>query len=877
MRQGLPRGAQLFLRLCSLLVPRHRRQEWLDEWVGEMEALEEHRGVGRGGRYPGMVSFLLGAFPHALWTWKEEWTVESVAQDIRYGLRMLRRRPGFSVVAVLTLALGIGANGAIFSLVNGLLLRPPPGVADADQLIQIARSYDSAPRWDNWSWPAYRMIQEESDVLSGVAGFSGGSFVVGRGAEVEATRGEYVSGGYFGLLRVKPALGRLIGPGDEVAPGAHPVVVLSHGFWLRRFAGDPSVLGRAVQIGGSPYEVIGVAPEGFVGVDALGSPPDLWVPAFQRDPAGGLYERWGSSWFYLFGRIAPEVSDESVEASMDRVTSLLRSAWPENEDIRILTASGLGLSPEERADGKRITFLLGGIAFLVFLLTCANVGNLFLARATAREMELGLRQALGAGRVRLARQLITESVALALAAGVVTVPLLAWGGGFLNALFPISLRVSLAPDLRVYLFMGAVAIVAGLLFGAAPAWAAAHRDLSSTLREAGTTGGKRRTRLRDLLVVGQLAISLGLVSGAALLGRSVLNANRADPGFDPDNLLVGFISLAATGRYDQEQTVNFEERLVEELERIPGVSSAALSGQAPIIGGHARSTVRPGDRTDDPEFRFEAEYNVVTPGYFETLGIPLLRGRLLGPPEEEPERVVVVNEALARMFWPGGEAVGEELIGGDERMRVVGVVSDVQMRSLRSPGNPGVYYPFHQEFEPYLVVQLRTRSPAGGFVAALREAVAEVDSEVPVTGIQELRAGLAGSLGETRTFGIVVTLFAGMALVLSLVGLYGLIAYGVAQRTREMGIRMALGSPRDRLVGLVLRKGLVLAALGLVLGLGLAAAVGKALEGILFGVAATSPVTLAGSGILLFLAALLAAWFPARRASGVDAVVALRE
>jgi predicted permease len=492
-------------------------------------------------------------------------------------------------------------------------------------------------------------------------------------------------------------------------------------------------------------------------------------------------------------------------------------------------------------------------------------------------MEMGVRQALGAGRLRLVRQVVTESVALALAAAVVTVPILAWAGGTLDALFPISLRVSLAPDFRVYLFLAVIALAAGILLGSVPAWATARRDLAHTLREGASTWGRKRTRLRDVLVVSQLAISLGLVSGAALLGRSVLNANRVDPGFNAENLLVGFINLNATGRYEGEEILRFQERLLSELEQMPGVTGAALAGQAPVLGGHSRSTVSAPDRPDDPEARFEAEYNVVTPGYFETLGIPILRGRGLRSPAEEPERVVVVNETLARMFWPGEEAVGKELARGEDRMRVVGVAGDVQMRSLREPARPGVYYPFHQELETYLVAHLRVRGSPSGASSSLKSAVSAVDPEVPITGITDLRGGLARSLGEVRTFGLVVSIFASLALVLSMVGLYGLISYGVAQRTREMGIRLALGAPGDRLVRLVLRRGIFLSGLGLVLGFGIALAIGKALEGVLFGVAPANPLALLGSGTVLFLAGLLAAWVPARRASRVDAVVSLRE
>jgi hypothetical protein len=735
------RGAtDLFLRACSLLVPSYRRQDWLEEWRGEADALRALRGSGASRDYPTTASFVAGALPHALWIRKEGWTVDSIARDVRYGLRLLRRGPGFSLVAILSLALGIGANGAIVSLVNGLLFRAPPGVAEPERLVQIARSYDEAPRWDNWSWPAVKLMAQEAGLLSGVAGYAGSPFLLGRGEEIEPVAGEYVSGRYFDLLGVRPAVGRLLGPADEEAPGAHPVAVLSHGLWIRRFGGDPGVVGSVLHVGGAPYEVVGVAPEGFVGVEALGSPPELWVPILQRAFPGDRspFDSWGTSWINAFGRLGEGVGYPAAEAAMGGVTLRLRAASDFNTDIRVLIAPGVGLSPEERTEARTMSLLLGGIALMVLLLTCANVGNLFLARAATRETEMGVRQALGAGRARMARQLLTESLVVAQAAAAVAVPLV---------------------------------------------------------------------------------------------------------------------------------------RSVGEMETVPGVVGAALASQAPVLGGHARSTVTAADRPHDPAASFEAEYTVVTPGYFETLGIPLLRGRTFRQPPEEPERVVVVNEALARRYWPGEEAVGKELQAGDERMRVVG---DVQMRSLRARPNPGVYHPFHQVPEGYLAVHLRVAGGPSAAIPALRRAMSAVDPEVPVTGVTELREGLARSLSETRLFGTVVAVFAVLAMVLSLLGLYGLVSYGVAQPSRELGIRLALGAGGPTLVRMVLARAVRLAALGLVLGIGASLGVGRGLEGVLFGVEPTNPWALGTASTVLFLSAMLAAWAPARRASRVDAAVSLR-
>ncbi len=873
------------LRLASWIVPGDRRDEWLEEWEAELRALLELRATGRAGDYPGSVRFVAGAFPHAAWMRMEGWTMETVVHDLRFAARVLRRSPGFTAVAALTLTLGIGANAVMFSLVNGLLLRPPAGIAEPDRLVQIARSYDGAPRWDNWSWPAAELIRRKSPVFSGVAGFSTGAFVLGRGEDAEAVLGQYASGGYFQVLGVRPALGQLLDGSDEVAPGEHPVVVLSHGLWTRRFGADPGVVGRTVSIGSAPYLVVGVAPPGFTGIEAAGAAPELWVPAYQRAPFGDseLFEAWGSSWFSLFGRLQEGVSYRAAEGAMGAVTLRLREASDLHEGIRVLLAPGVGLAPEERAEAQRVTLLLSGIAILVLLLTCANVGNLFLARAVGRAGEVGVRQALGAGRGRLVRQLVTESVVLALVAVVLAVPLVTVGSALLPSFIPWRLSVSLAPDARVYGFLVAVGVVAGLLFGALPSWAVSRRDVSAVLREGGTAGARRRSRLRDALVVAQLALSLGLVSGAALLGRSVLNARNADPGFDPDGLLVGFLNLRATGRYADDDVAGFQERLVGEMERIPGVRSAALAGQAPIVGGHSRSSVVPLELADDPDAVTDAEYTVVTPGYFETLGIRLLHGRTFRDPADEPEPVVVVNESLARHFWPedssgsgAQSAVGKELARRGGALRIVGVVSDVQMRSLRAPANPGVYYPFHQWPESYLAIHVRTEGRTGAVASAVRRAVAAVDPEVPVTGLSDLRESIAGSLPETSTFVLAVSTFATLALVLSLLGLYGLMTHGVSQRTREMGIRLALGAGREELVRIVLVRALALTAVGIVIGLGVAVLLGRALRGVLFGVSASSPLSLGGAAFVLLVTSTLAAWIPARRAARVDAAVSLR-
>lgn len=882
-------AARVLIRIAGLLVPAGRRAEWREEWTAELEALVvlqnerngDNRGPGREGRtpaaaYPGLLGFALGAFPHAMWTRTERWTMDGITQDLRYAWRVLRRTPGFTLVAALTLALGIGANAAIFSLVNGILFRPPPGIANPDRLVQIARSYDQAPRWDNWSWPALELIERNARALSGVAGYQSQSFVLGTGADAHEVDGSLVSGSYFDVLGVRPYLGRLIGPRDDVTPGGHPVAVLSYALWKGRFGGDPQQVGRSIQVGARPYQVIGVAPPGFVGPDVVGTPAAMWVPAMQNPGYYGElpFDQWGWSWINAVGRLRDGASFEEARASMDLVTSRLREAAPVNEDIRVLLAQGVGLDPDGQRQAQRISWLLLGIVGLVLLITCTNVANLFLARGASRTTEVGVRMAMGAGRARVTRQLVTESLLLALLATALAVPMVWVAGRFLPLLFPYTLAVPLTADGRVYLFLGGVGLLAGILFGIAPAWIASSGDVADTLRETRSSGGRGRTRLRDALVVAQLALSLGLVAGATLLGRSVLNARNAQPGFNPRGLVAGVVSLEPTGRYDATSGRELYRRLLGAAEAIPGVGRATLASSMPIAGGHSRSTVRPAD--DPANDGYEAELTVVGPSYFETMGIPVLQGRALGGFDDEPEPVVVVNQALARMFWPNQNAVGKRL-AGDPGWRVVGVAGDVQMRSLRAAGRPAVYYPLSQRYSSLMALHLRTDGSTNDVARALREAVAGVDPGLPVSRVVDLQEAMASSMGETRTLGYLLGVFAALALVLAAVGLYGLVSFGVSQRVRELGIRIALGARPDGLVRLVLARGLGLAVVGVAVGLGLSFLFGRVLRGLLFAVGSADVGSLAFASTVLLASASLAAWLPARRASRVDAAVSLRE
>jgi putative ABC transport system permease protein len=868
-----PAGSWI-VRLAASVVPTSLRSSWKEEWLAELEALERARASRPAdGRLPSPHVFALGALRHAISLRRDEWTMDSVLQDVRFATRVLLRSPGFTLLTALTLALGIGANGAIFSFVNGVLLRPPAEVHRPEQLVQIGRSYESAPRWDGWSWRALELIRSEGDALSGVAGYSPEQFVLGSGDDAEALSGQVVTADYFEVLGVEPFAGRLLQPADDEQADA-PVVVLAHSLWKRRFASDPSLIGRTIRLGSREYQVVGVAPEGFVGPSSLGSSPVVWVSAVQE--LGGsdvrAFNEWGYSWLDVFGRVKDGVTLTTAEASMQVVTARLREAYPDGGDVEVLLTQGVGMNPELRAQTVRLSWILIGIVGLVLLLACSNVASLQITRATVRHTEVGVRMALGAGRPRVARQLLTEGVLLAVLATAMAIPMVIAAERILPWLSPYPLTVSFGVDVRVFAFLSAAGLGAGILFSAAPVWIALRRDLLHAIRGNGTAG-HGRSRLRDGLVVIQLALSLSLVAAGALLARSVLKAATAQPGFAPQGIVAGWVEIEPTGRYDPVSGGQLVQRIVEEAEKLPGVESATWSSQIPLAGSHSRASVFPSDR--QPEEGYEAETVLVGPSYFETLAIPVILGRGLGRLEDEPEPVVVVNEALAARFWPGENAIGKEISFHDTAWRIVGVVADVQMRSLREPGNPGVYYPIAQTggSNGWLQVRFADRPDR----SALRDAVARIDADLPVFPTVDLAGALTASMGETRTTAYLLTLFAGLALVLASVGLYGLVSFAVAQRRREMALRLAIGAAPESLVRLVVARGALLTMTGVLLGLGLILGLGRFVEGLLYEVAPRDAGSIGSAVLVLVVSAGIAAWIPARRVMRVEPSVTLRD
>jgi len=893
--------ARRLLRVVAWLVPRDARSDWIEEWEAELAMLDgSHQdltdssgdtpvfasssgaarsaGSGKPPRLPGRLAFVLGAIPHAIWLRKEEWTMNGMLHDVRHAVRVLARSPGFTIVASLTLALGIGANATIFSLVNGLVLRSPAGIEEPERMVQIARSYEQAPRWDNWSWPAMLEIRRSGTVFKDVVGYEGRQLIIGAGGSAETVVGDLVTGNYFRVLGLGAAVGRLFDLSDDGVPGTDPVVVLGYDLWRHRFGADPAAIGTTLAINGSTYRIVGVAPRGYRGMETFGPAPQLFVPALMHPVTRGMlpFDRWGWSWMQVAGRLADGESIERARAAMAVVNARLRAADPVNDGIQVLLEPGVGLAPDERADANRISLLLMGIAGLVLLLTCANVANLFIARATTRAGEMGVRIALGAGRGRIARQLATESIVLAIAAAAFAAPMVMVAARYLTALIPYSVSVSLSPDVRVFGALVGLGALAGLLFGAGPSLMISRRNLVGALREGGATGATGRTRLRDALVVGQLAVSLGLLASAALLGRSVLNANNADPGFESRGLFVAPLNLDLTGHYDRQSAQAFYERVREAAAAIPGVEAAAIASQVPFVGPFARATRVPLEHQNEPDAGLEAEAFFVDNAWFRTMGIPIVRGRAFGPPELEPVPGIIVSQSLASLFWPGEDPIGKMIAGSDQPRQVIGVAADVRTRSLRGNPRPTFYEPLSAAYSLNALVQLRTRVSPATLLPAMQQRIADLDPGLPVTGIADVHGAMAASLGETRTIGTLVASFATLALILSTVGLYGLVAYGVSRRFREMGIRIALGAEPRSLIRMVMLRGLGLTLTGLVIGTGIAILLGQALEGLLYDVGSASPLGIAVAAAALFATTTLAAWLPARSASRVDAAVSLR-
>ncbi len=901
----LLRGGRVWLGLLSVLVPVARREAWLEEWEAELWQLWRRAGRAPrryGGRGVAVARYLIGAPWSALWELKEEW-MGDLWQDVRYGARTLARSPGFLVVAVVTLALGIGANTTVFSLVNGLLFREPAGVASPDGLVRIGRGHlrpDAAGqengRFDNWSYPVYRDFRERADWFSGVAGFaSAGSVILGTGLDAEAVPAQIASDNYFDVLGVGLARGRDFVPSETSSPGAGPVAVISHGLWQRRFGGAEDVLGAPLTVNGRRFEVIGVAPPAFAGSDILRAPADVWIPTSMIEVAYGpgaasMLERRGSSWFWVFARLGPDVTFARAAAATAELYARFDEEHPDLAGQGVSVVPGIGMTPGDRADAAAISRILLALVVLVLLIACANLAGLALARGTGRRGEMGVRTALGASRPRLVRQLLTEAVLVALLGGAAALGLTWLASGHLHAVVPYDLSVGLAPDGAVLGFTLGAALAAAVLFGLLPALRASRTDIRDALAGSSRAVLGRGTRLRRGLVALQIALSFVLLAGTAVMLRSLDAARTVDPGFAADRAAVLDLDAGMRSGYDADAGRTFYRRVRDEAAALPEVEAVGLVAELPVVDFQSNhtpygldetpGTPRPeGTRPPPPVLS-----NYADAGYFDAIGLPLVAGRAFEPGDtgENAPPVIVINRTMAERFFGDEDPVGRILpIRADPDWevptRVIGVTGELRNRSLR--GDPVAQYwiPFDRHYRGDMTLVARTDADPGALARRLAGVVEGIDPGMPILRTGTLRALVGGTLGETRMVSILIAAFAAIALLLAVVGLYGVMAFSVARRTRELGIRVAIGATAADIRRMVLGQGLAVAVIGLGVGLGLALAGLRLLQGLLFGTRPADPLALAAAALVLLAAALAAALVPAVRATRIEPVRALAD
>jgi len=913
------RGKQRFakfhlwlIRVIGVIVPRRFRARFRQEWEAELEYREEL--LARWDRldWRNKLKLLwrsLGAFWDALWLQRQR-LEEDMFQDLRFGFRMLLKHKGFTAVAVITLALGIGANTAVFTLINAFLLRALP-VTNPQELVVInaIRGRDAqgssgySPRI---SFPMYRNMRARQEVLTDI--FASGarrpvrlSIPGGPGTvEVDNVQTSRVTANYWSVLGVQPALGRFFTEDEDRNPNssetAGSLVVLSYSFWERQFGRDPGVLDRTVIVGRSPCRVIGVAARGFSG-EMVGSEPDLWVPLISFSPAN-VFENRGNVFTHEMGRLKPGVSASQAQAAMTLLYQQLieaeRAQAPRRNPDRAPAIQDFHIRLEPGATGLSFGFphglrqtftqplwIIMAIVALVLLIACANVANLLLARAVARRREISVRLALGCGRFRLLRQLLTESLLLA-ALGTAAGSLVAWwGSSVLLRMVDTGyepLRLALSPDARVLLFTAAVMALTGIGFGLAPAWRASGVDLASATKDqARGTGRRVKQYLGRTLVILQVALSLLLLIGAGLLIRSLHNLQGIDLGFRPEHALV-FDLAHNPQNHEPAALARVAHDVYERVRQIPGVERASLSTHMLLSPFSSAGSLKIYDYTPEQGERVQVRFNSVSPDYFETVGMTLVAGR--GIEERDVMNaplVAVVNEAMARRYFPNGSAVGRIVEDNPGKpIEIVGVVRDAKYNDPREEVKHMVYRPLWQSPTGLNVLEVRTTEPLSAMAGPVRNALLEVTRDVMIRRMLTLSDQVDSTLASERLLTTLCAFFGALALLLASVGLYGVLSYAVAQRTQEIGVRMALGATARNVLWLVLRQSLTVALIGVAFGFALALVCTRLVSSFLYGLSPTDPATIALATLLLLLVALLACYLPARRATKVDPMIALR-
>jgi len=831
----------------------------------------------------------------------------ALLQDLRYGARMLLKKPGFALAAVITLALGIGANTAIFSLVNATLLRQLP-VMEPENLVYVFSGNPGAP-YNNSSYPDYVDFRDQNQVFSGFACWGGIAASLGDDRQTDLVTGLIVSGNYFSVLGVRAALGRTLTHEDDQKPGSHPVAVISHGLWQRRFGGEAQIVGRQIKLNGQSFTIIGVLPEEFRSAWP-GRMDDLFAPmmmqALLRPPRGGysgemnpdLLRVRGNRWLTMIGRVNPGVTPEQARAALMPITQQQAQTFPGTNSTRIITIARVSDGdPQTRGTLTQVAALLLAVVGIVLLIACANVANLLLARAAGRRKEIAVRLALGAGRLRLVRQMLTESVLLSLIGGAAGLLLAVWWIDLLKASPPPPGVAPINPDFsldwRVLGFTLALSALTGIVFGLAPALQAARADLVPALKDEVVSFDQkqRRFNLRNALVVTQVALSLVLLIGAGLFLRSLWRAQAIKTGFDEEKVLTASLNINLL-RYTRTQGREFYRQAAERVEALPGVESVSLARIVPLSGGASvRGLMIEGQDRPDTIFRSEGtgvtatgantlSVSVIGQNYFQTMGINLRRGRDFEANDtEDKPGVVIVNETFAQRYFAGQEVLGKRLSVNGARgpwREIVGVVRDSKYVTLGEAAMPFAYLPLAQNHETGVTLLVRAQVDPAALTASVRQTVQALEPNLPVTGVRPMTELIGNSLYAARMGAILIGVFGLLALLLAAVGLYGVMSYAVTQRTREIGVRMALGANASAVLMLVVRHGMTLTLIGVTLGLIASLALTRLLKTLLYGVSATDPLTFGVIALLLTAVALMACWIPARRAAKVDPLIALR-
>jgi putative ABC transport system permease protein len=827
--------------------------------------------------------------------------MSTLLQDLKFGVRLLAKSPGFTIVAALSLALGIGANTTIFTLVNAVLLHSLP-VEDPSQLVSVyvvdERNQDLFGGGFLQLSPAnFADLRQKNEVFTDMAAHQGLPLNISGGkGDPQQVFGEIVSGNFFTVLGARPLVGRGFLPDEDKNPGEKLVCVLGYGEWQKRFGGDPSIVGRDIDLNGRKFTVVGVMPQGFKGTNAIGAPA-LWVPymTYRETTTGFLQElirpdsRRGLV-FDVTARLKPGVPIKQAEANLKTLARQLEQEYPNDNKGRSVTLVPVAqstINPGFRNNLVVAGGLLMTIVGLVLLIACANVANLLLARAAVRQKEIAVRLSLGASRSRLVLQLLTEGTLLAIMGGAAGLLLAYWAQGVLWSFRPPFLQadaIDLHPDARVLLFTIAVSFVTGVLFGLAPAVQASRPDLVMELKEktSAPTGSNRVFSLRNMLVVSQIALSLIALVGAGLFLRSLQNAQRVNPGFDAEHLATVSFDLGGQG-YTEQRGQQFQLRALERAASIPGVQSAALSSTIPLFqGGFSRTVFLEGQDASDRRAGKLVQITVASSKYFETMGIPILRGRTLSEIDQpNTPSAVVINETMAKRFWPDQDAIGKrfKFFGQDFFNQVVGIASDSKYNFIGEDPTPFIYQATTQVYQPAVSLIVKAQNPTA-VLGTLRGEIQQLDRNLPLTAVFTLNDIFDQSLWAPRMAASLLLIFAALSLILAIIGIYGVMAYAVNQRTREIGIRMALGAGRSEVLRMVVLHGLRLTVFGVIVGLAVAIAgtrlAAAALGNLLVNVNPTDVATLVIVPLVLSAAALGASYIPALRATRIDPMVALR-